>query len=69
MPSNWHNSEPKSYLGVHCNKCGSPILFAIDRSDGNPEQVSFARLVLTCSQDECRHRADYSSATASQFRR
>ncbi|PYS51856.1 MAG: hypothetical protein DMG13_17830 [Acidobacteria bacterium] len=68
--SQWSKSvDDKWYLGVLCQKCNTPILFALDRSEGGAPPVSAAKLVLTCSQTECRHRADYSAAKVSRFQK
>jgi hypothetical protein len=48
--SGWSKTEAAWYLGVHCGKCNSPILFALDRSENDQEFVPVAKLVLTCSQ-------------------
>jgi hypothetical protein len=57
------------YLGVRCKKCRSPILFALDRSEGEGKHQSLpaGKLVLTCPLDECRHQADYTGARLSRF--
>jgi len=67
--SGWSKTEAAWYLGVHCGKCNSPILFALDRSESDQEFVPVAKLVLTCSQISCRHQADYSQATFSRFQK
>jgi len=67
--SGWSKTEAAWYLGVHCGKCNSPILFAQDRSESEQEFVPVAKLVLTCSQINCRHQADYSAATFSRFQK
>jgi hypothetical protein len=67
--SGWAKTEAAWYLGVHCGKCNSPILFALDRSENDQEFVPVAKLVLTCSQASCRHQADYSAATISRFQK
>ncbi len=67
--STWSKTEAAWYLGVHCRKCDSPILFALDRSESDQEFVPVAKLVLTCSQINCRHQADYSRATFSRFQK
>lgn len=59
------------YLGVRCQKCHVPILFALDRSegagDGPPPPAG--KLVLTCPLDKCRHQADYTAAAVSRFQK
>ncbi|PYR96741.1 MAG: hypothetical protein DMG12_25635 [Acidobacteria bacterium] len=68
--SQWSKSvDTRWYLGVLCQKCKEPILFALDRSEGEAPFVPAAKLVLTCSQTECRHRADYSTAKVSRFQK
>jgi len=57
------------YLGVICRKCSTPILFGIDRSDGQSTYTPAAKLVLTCSQPGCRHQADYTKAKISRFQK
>jgi hypothetical protein len=57
------------YLGVRCKKCRSLILFALDRTQGEGRFVPAGKLVLTCSQPECRHQADYSRAKVSRFQK
>ena len=62
--SRWHHSEPRWYLGVRCNRCQSPILFALDHmdeADDSPKPTT-ARLVLTCTHEGCGHKADYTAA-------
>jgi len=46
-------------------------LFALDRSEGTEEEVTplAGKLVLTCTTDKCRHRADYTAASVSRFRK
>ena len=63
MNIQWSRTDQRWYLGVHCRKCHSPILFAVDHSDGTHGQTSPpATLVLTCTIDECKHKADYTGA-------
>jgi hypothetical protein len=59
------------YLGVRCKKCGVPILFALDRSEGMEGGMPPAagKLVLTCTLDNCRHQADYTAAAVSRFQK
>jgi len=61
--------DTKWYLGVRCGKCGVPILFALDHSDGEVQPVPAGKLLLTCPLAECRHQADYSRATVSRFQK
>jgi hypothetical protein len=65
----WFNVDTKWYLGVRCRKCGSPILFALDHSDGEVQPVPAGKLLLTCPLAKCRHQADYSTATVSRFKK
>jgi len=61
----WSRTDQRWYLSVRCRKCHSPILFAVDHSDGSQggtETQPSAMLVLTCTIDECKHRADYTDA-------
>jgi len=67
--SKWPKADTNWYLGVRCTKCRSPILFALDRSEGGQEFARPAKLVLTCSQDVCRHQADYSMAKVARFQK
>jgi hypothetical protein len=41
----------------------------LDRTQGESRFVPAGKLVLTCSQPECRHRADYSRAKVSRFQK
>jgi hypothetical protein len=67
--SKWPKADTNWYLGVLCRKCQSPILFALDKSEGKQEFASIPKLVLTCSQDTCGHQADYSKARVSRFQK
>jgi hypothetical protein len=67
--SRWSTVDTRWYLGVHCRKCGAPILFALDHSDGEARPAAPGKLLLTCVSSECRHQADYSSATISRFQK
>jgi transcriptional regulator with XRE-family HTH domain len=51
------------------NKTESPILFALDHSDGEVQPVPAGKLLLTCPLAKCRHQADYSTATVSRFQK
>ena len=64
MNIQWSRTDQRWYLGVHCRKCHSPILFAVDNSDGiqGPQTQPSAMLVLTCTIDGCKHKADYTGA-------
>ncbi len=59
------------YLGVRCQNCHLPILFALDRSEGvgKPQPLSGGKLVLTCPLDNCRHQADYTGAAVARFQK
>ena len=68
----WRTSRTKDdrlYLGVLCQDCASPILFSLDRSEGNGPMSRSVKLVLTCGKAECGMRADYSGAVVSRFRK
>ena len=67
----WPKTDLRWYLGVHCRKCRTPILFALDRSEGTGETqtMSAGKLVLTCTRDKCKHQADYSAAAVSRFQK
>ena len=59
------------YLGVRCQKCHMPILFALDHSEGagKGQALSAGKLVLTCPLENCRHQADYTGAVVSRFQK
>ncbi|OLE90570.1 MAG: hypothetical protein AUF79_09890 [Crenarchaeota archaeon 13_1_20CM_2_51_8] len=59
------------YLGVRCQKCHMPILFALDHSEGagKRQALSAGKLVLTCPLENCRHQADYTGAVVSRFQK
>src|SRR5262245_52345400 len=68
--SQWPKSaDTHAYLGVRCQKCRTPILFALDRTSGEGRPEPPAKLFLTCPKESCRHQADYSGATVSRFKR
>src|SRR5262249_8575895 len=69
--SSWPKADKQWYLGVRCQRCRLPILFAIDRSGGSGkvQAPSGGRLVLTCTQETCKHRADYTTAAVSRFQK
>jgi hypothetical protein len=69
--SSWPKADKQWYLGVRCRRCRVPILFAIDRSGGSgkAQAPSAGRLVLTCTLETCRHRADYTTAVVSRFQK
>ena len=64
MNIRWSRPEQRWYLGVRCRRCHSPILFAVDHNEGTEanEPPSAGMLVLTCTIDDCKHRADYTNA-------
>jgi hypothetical protein len=67
--SRWSKTDLRRYLGVLCHKCRAPILFALDRSEGEAEPSRPRKLVLTCKEPECRHQADYSAAKVSSYQK
>ena len=69
--SSWPKADKQWYLGVRCRRCRLPILFAVDRSEGTGEAraPSAGRLVLTCTLETCRYRADYNTATVARFQK
>jgi hypothetical protein len=69
--SNWSRVDTRWYLAVCCEKCRAPILFAIDRSDGAADRQPppADKLVLTCTLDKCRHKADYTAAAILRFQK
>jgi len=67
--SHWSKIDTKWYLGVLCRKCKSPILFALDHSDGQSQPERTGKLLLTCSLAGCRHQGDYSTDAVSRFRK
>jgi hypothetical protein len=64
MNIQWSRTTQRWYLAVHCRKCQSPIPFAVDHSEGGQgaQTAPAAMLVLTCTIDECKDRADYTGA-------
>jgi hypothetical protein len=69
--SRWPKNDLRWYLGVACAKCKTPILFALDHSEGVEERQSPPpeKLVLTCNLATCRHKADYTSAAFRRFQK
>jgi len=69
--SRWARTDVRWYLGVRCQKCEVPILFALDHSEGAEEgrPQPAEKLVLTCTLDQCRHRADYTRAAVMRFQK
>jgi hypothetical protein len=69
MNHSWAKPDAQWYLGVRCRKCQLPILFGLDRTDGEGQPVSTWKLVLTCTVDNCKHQADYTAAAVSRFQK
>jgi hypothetical protein len=69
MNTSWAKTDERWYLGVKCHKCHLPILFGLDRSDGETQPAVAWKLVLTCTVDNCRHQADYTAAAVSRFQK
>jgi hypothetical protein len=69
--SRWSRIDTRWYLAVRCEQCQLPILFALDRSEGANEgqPPPAGKLVLTCTLDECRHKADYTTAAVLRFQK
>ncbi len=67
--SQWSKVDTRWYLGVLCQKCQAPILFALDHSEGVGPPAPPGRLLLTCPLAECRHQADYSQASVSRYQK
>ena len=65
----WSKADDRWYLGVRCRKCGTPILFALDHSEGEANPAPAGKLLLTCSSAECGHMADYTRAKVSRFQK
>jgi hypothetical protein len=65
----WSKVDARWYLGVHCLKCETPILFALDHSDGETKPAQAGKLLLTCARVECKHMADYTGAKISRFQK
>jgi hypothetical protein len=63
----WSTVNAKWYLGVRCHKCGSPILFALDRSGAESGPAPARRLVLTCAPAGCRHQTDCTTPPVARF--
>ena len=63
-------ADARWYLGVRCLQCLAPILFAVDHG-GAPQEFmpSSRKLVLTCSAEKCRHRADYTAEKVLRFQK
>jgi hypothetical protein len=69
MRMTWSKVDARWYLGVHCSKCKTPILFALDYSDRETKPEACGKLLLTCVHAECRHRADYTTAPILRFQK
>lgn len=69
--SRWSSIDLRWYLAVRCEKCQVPILFALDRSEGAEERQPppAGKLVLTCTLDKCKHKADYTTAAVLRFQK
>jgi hypothetical protein len=68
--SRWgKGADLRWYLGVRCKKCVSPILFALEPVGLETVQPQAGKLVLTCSKDDCRHQADYTSLPVLRFQK
>ena len=69
--SPWPKADMRWYLGVRCRKCRTPILFALDRSDGAGGSwlPVGGKLVLTCPLEKCGHQADYTHAVVSRYQK
>jgi hypothetical protein len=63
--------DTRWYLTVRCEKCLVPILFALDHRHGEEGSYlpSHEKLVLTCTLDTCKHRADYTGADVFRFQK
>ncbi len=61
--------DKRWYLGVFCQRCKARILFARDFTDGQSQVIPTAKLVLTCGEPSCGHKADYSNAKISAFKK
>ena len=61
--------DKRWYLGVFCRRCKARILYARDFTDGQSELPPASKLVLTCTEPNCGHKADYSSAKIVRFQK
>ncbi len=61
--------DKRWYLGVLCQRCKARILFARDFTDGHSRVTPAAKLVLTCAEPTCGHKADYSNAKIIRFQK
>jgi hypothetical protein len=70
LNTQWSRTDQRWYLGVLCRKCRSPILFAVDYSDGGTNQMALTgMLMLTCTHEACKHKADYTDAIVLRFQK
>jgi hypothetical protein len=71
VKTSWPRPDERWYLGVSCRKCRSPILFAVDYSEGVQDRRAPPPdiLVLTCNANACRHKADYTGAAVSRLQK
>jgi hypothetical protein len=62
--SRWSKIDTRWYLAVRCEKCESPIFFALDHGDGVEGRNSPPpeKLVLTCTLASCGDKSDYTAA-------
>ena len=67
--SHWPKVDTRWYLGVHCRRCKTPILFALDHSNGETQPSPAEKLLLTCGSEDCKHQADYSAAAVLRFQK
>lgn len=69
--SHWSKTDTRWYLGVACARCHAPILFSLDHSEGESERPPLppGKLVLTCTQSDCRHKSDYTAASVARFQK
>ena len=65
----WSRTDPRWFLAVRCEKCELPITFGLDHSEGSNESLPAAKLVLTCTVDNCKHKADYTTAAVFRFQK
>jgi hypothetical protein len=68
----WRGSKSKDdqwYFGVLCRKCRVPILFAVDRGVESGPVSRPVVLFLTCIEEGCGERADYSNAKIKRFQK
>src|SRR5262245_31556566 len=67
--SHWPKVDTRWYLGVNCRQCKTPILFALDHSNGETQPSPAEKLLLTCGSEDCKHQADYSAAAVLRFQK